>query len=182
MLSDRSIQIMIDKGKLGITPLHPDAIQPTSVDLRLSRSFRIYENHKYESIDVVRVPPDITKLIEVKEGENFVLHPGELVLASTEETVHLGRELSAMFIGKSSLARVGLIVESAGLCDAGFKGQITLELANLANIPLVLTPGIKIGQMCIFKLDSPAMNIYGTKSLKSHYQHQHGPTPSRLEG
>lgn len=179
MLSDRAIQIMISKGKFSINPLYDDAIQPNSIDMRLSNEFRVYENHKYTSIDIENVPQDLTKLVTIENDSKFILHPGELVLASTEETVNLSSEVSAIFIGKSSLARVGLIVESAGLCDAGFQGQITLELANISNMPLILTTGAKIGQICLFKLESPSVQPYGSKNLKSKYQGQRGPTASR---
>ena len=155
-------------------------IQPSSVDIHLDRFFRLFDNHKYAVIDPATDQPDLTRLVEVDAGEPFVLHPGEFVLASTYETVTLGPAVAARLEGKSSLGRLGLLTHStAGFIDPGFSGHVTLELSNMATLPVKLWPGMKIGQLCFFRLSSPAEHPYGSAATGSHYQGQRGPTPSR---
>jgi dCTP deaminase len=155
-------------------------VQPSSIDIRLDRYFRVFENHRYPHIDPAQEQPDLTRLVESVGDEPFVLHPGEFVLASTFEIVTLGVDVAARLEGKSSLGRLGLLTHStAGFIDPGFSGHVTLELANVANLPIKLWPGMKIGQLCFFRLTSPAEHPYGSSQSGSHYQNQRGPTPSR---
>ena len=155
-------------------------IQPSSIDVRLDRFFRLFDNHKYSVIDPAQEQPELTRLIEVERGEAFVLHPGEFVLASTFEVVTLPDDVAARLEGKSSLGRLGLITHStAGFIDPGFSGHVTLELANVATLPIKLWPGMKIGQLCFFRLSSPAEHPYGSDKYGSRYLGQRGPTASR---
>ncbi len=155
-------------------------VQPASIDVRLDRQFRVFENHRHACIDPAREQDDLTRLVEVPDGEAFVLHPGEFVLGSTLERVLLPDTLAARLEGKSSLGRLGLITHStAGFIDPGFEGHVTLELSNLANLPIKLWPGMKIGQLAVMKLSSPAERPYGSEGLGSRYQGQAGPTASR---
>ncbi|QSI49921.1 dCTP deaminase [Thermobispora bispora] len=180
LLSDRDLHHAITTGKLHITPYTPGALQPASIDIHLDNRFRVFENHRYAHIDPATEQPDLTRLVETPEGEPFILHPGEFALASTLETIHLPDHLAARLEGKSSLGRLGLLVHStAGFIDPGFHGQVTLELSNVATLPIKLWPGMRIGQLCVFQLTSPATRPYGTPGLGSRYQHQDGPTPSR---
>lgn len=180
LLSDRDIRAAIDSGSLGIEPYAPENVQPSSVDVRLDRFFRVFNNSKYTHIDPKLQQDELTSLVEVEEGDAFVLHPGEFVLASTLEKFTLPDNLAGRLEGKSSLGRLGLLTHStAGFIDPGFSGYVTLELSNVANLPMTLWPGMKVGQMAIFKMSSPAEVPYGTGSLGSKYQGQRGPTPSR---
>ncbi|MDO5670946.1 MAG: dCTP deaminase [Corynebacterium sp.] len=180
LLSDRDIRAAIDSGALGIEPYEPENVQPSSVDVRLDRFFRVFNNSKYTHIDPKLQQDELTSLVEVEEGDAFVLHPGEFVLASTLEKFTLPDNLAGRLEGKSSLGRLGLLTHStAGFIDPGFSGYVTLELSNVANLPMTLWPGMKVGQMAIFKMSSPAEVPYGTGSLGSKYQGQRGPTPSR---
>src|ERR671933_3052839 len=155
-------------------------VQPSSVDVRLDRFFRLFDNHKYAVIDPAQDQPDLTRLVEVEADQPFVLHPGEFVLGSTYEGVTLPHDLAARLEGKSSLGRLGLLTHStAGFIDPGFSGHVTLELSNVANLPIKLYPGMKIGQICLFRLSSPAEYPYGSSVYGSRYQGQRGPTPSR---
>ena len=155
-------------------------VQPSSVDVRLDRFFRLFDNHKYPVIDPASDQPELTRLVEVDGEEPFVLHPGEFVLGSTLEVVSIPDDLAARLEGKSSLGRLGLLTHStAGFVDPGFSGHITLELSNVANLPITLWPGMKIGQLCLFRLTSPAEHPYGSAVYGSRYQDQRGPTPSR---
>lgn len=155
-------------------------LQPASIDVRLDRAFRVFENHRYGHIDPALEQADLTRLVEPADGEPFVLHPGEFVLASTYERVTLADDLAGRLEGKSSLGRLGLITHStAGFIDPGFTGHITLELSNLATLPIVLWPGMKVGQLCVFGLSGPAEFPYGSKERGSRYQGQRGPTASR---
>jgi len=155
-------------------------IQPSSMDVRLDRWFRVFENHKYPHIDPAIEQPDLTRLIEPEGDEPFVLHPGEFVLGSTYEVVTLPDDIAGRLEGKSSLGRLGLLTHStAGFIDPGFSGHVTLELSNVANLPIMLHPGMKIGQLCLFRLSSPAEHPYGSAQYGSRYQGQRGPTPSR---
>ncbi len=180
LLSDRDILAEIDAGRIGLDPLAKEMIQPSSIDVRLDKFFRIFDNHKYPHIDPAADQSDLTRPVEVGDDEAFVLHPGEFVLGSTYEQVTLPDDIAARLEGKSSLGRLGLMTHStAGFIDPGFSGHVTLELANVATLPIKLYPGMKIGQLCYFRLSSPADNPYGSVKYGSRYQGQRGPTASR---
>ena len=180
ILSDRDISAAIESGRIGLDPYDPQAIQPSSVDLRVDRFFRTFSNSRHPYIDVKIAMDDLTEVVEVKEEEAFILHPGEFVLGSTAEYVKLPNELVARLEGKSSLGRLGLLIHStAGYIDPGFEGHLTLELSNVANLPITIYPNMKIGQISFFQLTSPAENPYGSGAVGSKYQGQRGPTPSR---
>ena len=180
LLSDRDIRSELDSGRIGLDPLDLDMVQPSSVDVRLDRFFRLFDNHKYQHIDPAMDQPDLTRLVEVDSTEAFVLHPGEFVLGATFEVVSLPDDVAARLEGKSSLGRLGLLTHStAGFIDPGFSGHVTLELSNVATLPITLWPGMKIGQLCFFRLTSPAEHPYGSEKYGSRYQGQRGPTASR---
>jgi dCTP deaminase len=180
LLSDRDIQLEINSGRVILDPYDKEMIQPSSVDVRLDRYFRVFENHRYPHIDPAVEQPDLTRLVEPDGDEPFILHPGEFVLASSYEAVRLPDDIAARLEGKSSLGRLGLLTHStAGFIDPGFNGHVTLELSNVATLPIKLWPGMKIGQMCFFRLSSPAEHPYGAAVYGSRYQGQRGPTPSR---
>jgi dCTP deaminase len=180
LLSDRDILKELDGGRVQLEPLTRDMIQPSSIDVRLDKFFRVFDNHKYPHIDPASDQSDLTREVEVGTDETFVLHPGEFVLGSTYEVVTLPDDIAARLEGKSSLGRLGLLTHStAGFIDPGFSGHVTLELANVATLPIKLYPGMKIGQLCFFRLSSPADNPYGSAKYGSRYQGQRGPTPSR---
>ncbi len=180
LLSDRDLVSEIKAGQLGLDPFEPSLVQPSSIDVRLDRLFRVFNNHLYTHIDPAERQDDLTTLVEVEEGQAFILHPGEFVLASTLEVVTLGCQLAARLEGKSSLGRLGLLVHStAGFIDPGFSGHVTLELSNVASLPIRLWPGMKIGHICVLRLSSPAEHPYGSVVYGSRYQHQRGPTASR---
>ncbi|AXH96302.1 dCTP deaminase [Ornithinimicrobium avium] len=180
LLSDRDIRTQIDSGRVVLDPWDPRMVQPSSVDVRLDRYFRLFDNHKYAVIDPAQEQPELTRLVEVEAGESFVLHPGEFVLGSSYEQVTLPDDVAARVEGKSSLGRLGLLTHAtAGFVDPGFTGHVTLELSNVATLPIVLHPGMKIGQLCFFQLSSPSEHPYGSTERGSHYQGQRGPTASR---
>ena len=180
LLSDRDLVSEIKSGQLGLDPFEPSLVQPSSIDVRLDRLFRVFNNHLYTHIDPAERQDDLTTLVDVPDGQAFILHPGEFVLASTLETVTLGHQLAARLEGKSSLGRLGLLVHStAGFIDPGFSGHVTLELSNVASLPIRLWPGMKIGHICVLRLSSPAEHPYGSAVYGSRYQHQRGPTASR---
>jgi len=180
LLSDRDIRVQLDSGRIGLDPLETSMIQPSSVDVRLDRFFRLFDNHKYAVIDPAQEQPELTRLVEVDPDEPFVLHPGEFVLGSTYEAVTLPDDVAARLEGKSSLGRLGLLTHStAGFVDPGFSGHVTLELSNVATLPIKLWPGSKIGQLCFFQLTSAAEHPYGTGENLNRYQGQRGPTASR---
>jgi dCTP deaminase len=180
LLSDRDLADELKAGQLRLDPFEAELIQPSSIDVRLDRWFRIFNNHLYSHIDPSARQDDLTTPVEVSDGQPFVLHPGEFVLASTLEVVTLGDALAARIEGKSSLGRLGLLTHStAGFIDPGFSGHVTLELSNVATLPMMLWPGMKIGQLCVFRLSSPAEHPYGSVLYGSRYQDQRGPTPSR---
>jgi dCTP deaminase len=180
LLSDRDILTEIDKGRVKLDPFQSDMVQPSSIDVRLDRLFRVFENHKYGHIDPAEVQDELTREVEPDGDEPFILHPGEFVLGSTYELVSLPDDVAARLEGKSSLGRLGLLTHStAGFIDPGFSGHVTLELANVANLPIKLWPGMKIGQLCFFRLSSAAEHPYGSAKYGSRYQGQRGPTPSR---
>ena len=180
LLSDRDIRSHIDAGRIALDPYDASMIQPSSVDVRIDRYFRLFDNHKYPVIDPAEDQPDLTRLIEVAPDEPFILHPGEFVLGATFEQVTLADDVAARLEGKSSLGRLGLLTHStAGFIDPGFSGHVTLELSNMATLPVKLWPGMKIGQLCFFQLSSPAEKPYGSAEYKSRYNGQRGPTASR---
>lgn len=180
LLSDRDIRAAQESGRISLDPFDAAMVQPSSVDVRLDRLFRLFDNHRYGVIDPATEQPELTRLVEVDAGDAFVLHPGELVLGSTYELVGLGTDIAARLEGKSSLGRLGLLTHStAGFVDPGFSGHVTLELSNVATLPIKLWPGMKIGQLCLFRCSSPAEHPYGSPVYGSRYQDQRGPTPSR---
>lgn len=180
LLSDRDIHASLDAGRIHLDPLDRNLVQPASIDVRLDRFFRLFDNHRYSVIDPSADQQDLTHLVEVDPDEPFVLHPGEFVLGATYECVTLGDDIAARLEGKSSLGRLGLLTHStAGFIDPGFSGHVTLELSNTATMPILLYPGMRVGQLCFFNLSSPTDHPYGSAGLGSHYQGQRGPTPSR---
>ncbi len=180
LLSDRDLRAALDAGRLTLDPFDPAMVQPASIDVRLDRYFRVFANHRYTHIDPSLEQDDLTELIEPAGDEPFVLHPGEFVLGSTLEVIGLADDLASRLEGKSSLGRLGLLTHStAGFIDPGFNGHVTLELSNVANLPITLYPGMKIGQICVFQLSSAAEHPYGSSVYGSRYQGQRGPTPSR---
>jgi dCTP deaminase len=180
LLSDRDIRTEIDAGNLVIDPFEEKWLQPSSIDVHLDRYFRVFVNSRYTHIDPSQAQEDITELVEKDHDEPFIIHPGEFVLGSTFQRVTIPYDLASRIEGKSSLGRLGLMVHStAGFVDAGFNGNITLELRSVATLPIMLWPGMKIGQLCIFRLSSPAENPYGSGAQGSRYQGQGGPTASR---
>jgi len=180
ILSDRTIREEIDAGHILIDPFDPSCIQPSSIDLHVDGAFRVFHNARHPYIDVKEEQPDLTELVEV-EKEPFILHPGEFVLGSTLERVALPDDLVARLEGKSSLGRLGLLIHStAGYVDPGWDGYLTLELSNVANLPITIYPGMKIGQISFFRLTTPADAPYGSGEVRSKYQGQRGPTASRF--
>lgn len=181
LLSDRDILTEVDLGRVGINPWDPAMVQPSSVDVRLDRFFRVFENHRYPHIDPAEDQSELTREVVVEGHDDpFILHPGEFALGSTYEVVSLPDDIAARVEGKSSLGRLGLLTHAtAGFIDPGFTGHVTLELANVATLPIKLWPGMKIGQLCFFRLTSPAEHPYGSEKYGSRYQGQRGPTPSR---
>ena len=181
ILSDRDIKAALDSGRVVIDPFDPGCLQPSSVDLHVDSQFRVFANSRYPFIDVRAEMPDLTELVEVKPDEPFILHPGEFVLGQTLERVTLPNDLVARLEGKSSLGRLGLLIHStAGFVDAGFSGNLTLELSNVANLPITLYPGMKIGQISFLRMTTAADSPYGSPGVGSKYQGQRGPTPSRF--
>lgn len=180
IFSDRSIREAIASGRIQIDPYEPAFVQPSSVDLRVGNGFRVFVNHRYSQIDPRDPQPDLTQLVEVAESEPFMLHPGEFVLGSTLERVKLSNDVVARLEGKSSLGRLGLLIHStAGFVDPGFEGHITLELSNVATLPIAIYPGMKIGQISFYLMTTEADVPYGSPELGSKYQGQSGPTASR---
>jgi dCTP deaminase len=180
ILSDRTIREQLAAGRIGIDPLDDSCIQPSSVDLRLDRLFRVFLNHTMSVIDVRKDLSELTQEVEIPDGDAFILHPGEFVLGSTSEKISLPDDVVARIEGKSSLGRLGLLIHStAGFIDAGFSGHITLELSNVANLPITLYPGMKIGQVSFLQMTTPADVPYGSSKVGSKYQGQRGPTASR---
>ena len=178
IFSDRSIKEALESGRIRIEPLEAANIEPSSVDLRVDRFFRTFVNHRYPFIDPKQPQPELTTEVEAKDGDPFILHPGEFVLGSTLEIVGLGDDVVARLEGKSSLGRLGLLIHStAGFIDPGFEGHITLELSNVANLPIAIYPEMKIGQVSFYELSTPADEPYGARGK---YHGQRGPTPSRI--
>ena len=180
LLSDRDIRAELVAGRVVLDPYDPIMVQPSSVDVRMDKFFRVFENHRYPHIDPAEEQPELTREVVPEGDEPFILHPGEFVLASTYEVITLPDDLAGRLEGKSSLGRLGLLTHStAGWIDPGFSGHVTLELSNVATLPIKLWPGMKIGQLCFIKLSSPAEKPYGSTEYSSRYQGQRGPTASR---
>jgi dCTP deaminase len=180
VLSDRTIRRLLSEGRIGVAPFDPELMQPSSLDVRVDRYFRVFRNSRYPYIDVKAEQEELTELVEVEPEEAFILHPGEFVLGSTLERVTLPDDLVARLEGKSSLGRLGLLIHStAGFIDPGWDGHVTLELSNVANLPITIYPGMKIGQLSFVQLTEPAERPYGSEGIGSKYQGQRGPTPSR---
>jgi dCTP deaminase len=180
VLSDATITELVEAGRIRIEPWSPGHVQPASVDLRLGDSFRVFTNHKVGAIDLADVPDNLTEEVVVAQGDTFVIHPGEFCLGRTLEWVELPDDIVARIEGKSSLGRLGLIVHAtAGFCDPGWKGTLTLELNNLTRVPIILHPGLEIAQLSFMALDRPALRPYGSPDLGSHYQGQRAATASR---
>ena len=180
LLSDRDIKAEIDGGRVRLQPYDEALVQPSSIDVRLDKYFRLFDNHKYPFIYPAQEQPDLTRLIEVERNEPFIMHPGEFVMGSSFEIVTLPDDLAARLEGKSSLGRLGLLTHStAGFVDPGFSGHVTLELSNAATLQIKLWPGMRVGQLCFFRLSSPTEHPYGSAKYGSRYQGQRGPTASR---
>jgi dCTP deaminase len=180
VLSDRTIRRLLKDGRIGIDPFDDELVQPSSVDVRVDRFFRVFRNSRYPFIDVKEPMDDLTELVEIDDSEPFILHPGEFVLGSTLERITLPDDLVARLEGKSSLGRLGLLIHStAGFIDPGWDGHVTLELSNVANLPITIYVGMKIGQLSFVQLSEPAERPYGAAGIGSKYQGQAGPTPSR---
>jgi dCTP deaminase len=180
VLSDRTIERLIADGRIGIDPYDRSLLQPSSVDVRVDRYFRVFHNARYPYIDVKQPQEELTEEVEVAGDQPFILHPGEFVLGSTLERVTLPDDLVARLEGKSSLGRLGLLIHStAGFIDPGWDGHVTLELSNVANLPITIYFGMKIGQLSFMQLSEPTTTPYGSATLGSKYQGQRGPTPSR---
>jgi dCTP deaminase len=181
ILSDASIREEVAAGRIVIDPFDPECVQPSSVDLHVDAQFRVFANSRYPYIDVRREMPDLTDLVTAADDEPFILHPGEFVLGSTLERVAVPDDMVARLEGKSSLGRLGLLIHStAGYVDPGWDGYLTLELSNVANLPITIYPGMRIGQISFFRLSTPAATPYGSKATHSKYQGQRGPTASRF--
>ena len=180
ILSDRDIRAHIESGRITIDPFDPASVQPSSVDLHVDSQFRVFANSRYPFIDVREEMPDLTELVEVKPDEPFILHPGEFVLGSTLERVAIPDDLVARLEGKSSLGRLGLLIHStAGYVDPGWDGYLTLELSNVANLPITIYPEMKIGQISFMQMTEPATTPYGSSAIGSKYKGQKGPTASK---
>jgi dCTP deaminase len=180
VLSDRTIERFIGDGRIKIDPYEPSLLQPSSVDVRVDRYFRVFHNARYPFIDVKQPQETLTEAVEIGDDDPFILHPGEFVLGSTLERITLPDDLVARLEGKSSLGRLGLLIHStAGFIDPGWDGHVTLELSNVANLPITIYHSMKIGQISFMQMTEPAASPYGSSSLGSKYQGQRGPTPSR---
>jgi dCTP deaminase len=180
VLSDRTIARFLAEGRIEIDPYDESLLQPSSVDVRVDRYFRVFHNNRYPFIDVREEQEDLTELVQVEEDTPFILHPGEFVLGSTLERVRLPDDLVARLEGKSSLGRLGLLIHStAGFIDPGWDGHVTLELSNVANLPITIYPSMKIGQISFMQMTEPATTPYGASAIGSKYKGQKGPTASR---
>jgi dCTP deaminase len=183
VLSDGTILELVEQGRIGIDPWDASLVQPASVDLRLGDSFRVFHNYRVSTIDLRNPPEGLTEEVVLAKDEAFVIHPGEFCLGRTLEWVELPDDIVARIEGKSSIGRLGLIVHAtAGFCDPGWKGTLTLELNNLTRVPIKLYPGLLIAQLSFMALDSPALRPYGSPELGSHYQGQRAATESRYQG
>jgi dCTP deaminase len=181
IFSDRTIKDSVEAGRITIDPYDEAMVQPSSIDLRCDPTFRVFENHRYAHIDPKAPQADLTSAVTVDDSEPFMLHPGEFVLGSTLEVIGIADDIVARLEGKSSLGRLGLLIHStAGFIDPGFNGQVTLELSNVANLPIAIYPHMKIGQISFYQMTTPAEFPYGSPELGSKYQGQSGPTPSQM--
>ena len=181
VLSDRTIRSEIEAGRIVIDPFDEGLVQPSSIDVRVDARFRVFHNGRYPYIDVRQPMPDLTELVEIQDEEPFILHPGEFVLGQTLEKVSLPDDLVARLEGKSSIGRLGLLIHStAGFIDPGFRGNLTLELSNVANLPITIYHGMPIGQLSFMRMDAPVERPYGSSDTGSKYQGQAEPTPSRF--
>jgi dCTP deaminase len=181
VLSDRTIRSEIESGRIEIDPYDPSMIQPSSIDVRVDRKFRVFHNARHPFIDVRQPMEDLTELVVADGDRPFILHPGEFVLGQTLERVTLPDDLVARLEGKSSLGRLGLLIHStAGFVDSGFSGNLTLELSNVANLPITIYHGMPIGQISFMRMDGPVEMPYGSQDNESKYQGQDEPTPSRF--
>jgi len=181
VLSDRTIRREIEDGRIAIDPFDESMVQPSSIDVRVDRRFRVFHNARYPYIDVRQRMEDLTELVEVPDDQPFILHPGEFVLGQTLERVTLPDDIVARLEGKSSLGRLGLLIHStAGFVDSGFSGNLTLELSNVANLPITIYHGMPIGQISFMRMDGPVERPYGSGETGSKYQGQGEPTPSRF--
>lgn len=181
ILSDRSIRAAVEQGRIAVDPFDPTLVQPSSLDIRLDHRFRVFAGHRYGFIDPREPQPDLTAEVTADEEHPFILHPGEFVLGSTLEWVRLADDIVARLEGKSGLGRLGLLIHStAGFVDPGFEGHLTLELSNVARLPIAIYPGMLIGQLSFYELSTRAEFPYGSGQVHSKYQGQRGPTPSRL--
>jgi dCTP deaminase len=179
VLSDRTLKAEIAAGRIVIDPYDESMVQPSSIDVRCDRKFRVFHNARYPFIDVRKPMEELTELVEISGDEPFILHPGEFVLGQTLERVSVPDDLVARLEGKSSLGRLGLLIHStAGFVDCGFSGNITLELSNVANLPITIYQGMPIGQISFMRMDGPVERPYGSSGMKSKYQGQSEPTPS----
>ena len=180
VLSDRTIRRLVAERRIAIDPYDEALVQPSSVDVRVDRYFRVFRNSRYPFIDVKQAQEDLTELVEMDGEQPFILHPGEFVLGSTLERIALPDDLVARLEGKSSLGRLGLLIHStAGFIDPGWDGHVTLELSNVANLPITIYHGMKIGQLSFVRMTEASEHPYGSSGLGSKYQGQRGPTPSR---
>jgi dCTP deaminase len=180
VLSDRTIREEIEAGRIALDPFDASMIQPSSIDVRVDRKFRVFHNARYPFIDVRQPQDDLTELVEIEGEEPFILHPGEFVLGQTLERVRLPDDIVARLEGKSSIGRLGLLIHStAGFIDCGFEGNLTLELSNVANLPITIYHGMPIGQISFMRMDGPVEHPYGSGEARSKYQGQDEPTPSR---
>jgi dCTP deaminase len=181
VLSDRTIRAEIEAGRISVDPYDASLVQPSSIDVRVDRRFRVFRNSRYPFIDVRAPMDELTELVEVEDGEAFILHPGEFVLGQTLERITLPDDLVARLEGKSSLGRLGLLIHStAGFVDPGFSGNLTLELSNVANLPITIYEAMPIGQISFMRMDGPVDRPYGSETMQSKYQGQGEPTPSRF--
>ena len=181
VLSDRTIARLLEEERIGIDPYDPELLQPSSVDVRVDRYFRVFHNARYPYIDVKEPQEGLTELVEIDDERPFILHPGEFVLGQTLEQVELPDDLVGRLEGKSSLGRLGLLIHStAGFVDSGFAGRLTLELSNVANLPITIYEGMPIGQISFMRMDGPVETPYGASEAGSKYQGQAEPTPSRF--
>ena len=180
VLSDRTIKRLLAEGRIGIEPYDEALLQPSSVDVRVDRFFRVFHNARYAYIDVKEPQDDLTELVEIDGERPFILHPGEFVLGSTLERIQLPDDVVGRLDGKSSLGRLGLLIHStAGFIDPGWDGHVTLELSNVANLPITIYPGMKTGQVSFMQMTEPAATPYGSQAIGSKYKGQRGPTASR---
>src|SRR5712691_4981925 len=180
VLADSTIARLLEEGRIEIDPYDESLLQPSSVDVRVDRYFRVFHNNRYPYIDVREQQEELTELVEIDDETPFMLHPGEFVLGSTLERIRLPDDLVARLEGKSSLGRLGLLIHStAGFIDPGWDGHVTLELSNVANLPITIYPEMKIGQISFMQMTEPATTPYGSSEIGSKYKGQKGPTASR---